>query len=64
MDFGYSNDNKTESNVGLYGNSEFLKIVADKPQKEVWLLIDELVEALTVLNPRLLSNFLDKLKEL
>jgi len=64
VDFGYSNDNKIESDIGLYGNSEFLKTVAGKPAESVWLLIDELIEALTVLNPRLLSNFLGKLKEL
>lgn len=64
IDVGYSNDNKIESEIGLYGNSDFLKLVSGKPSKGVWLLIDELIEALTVLNPRLTNNFLDKLNDL
>ncbi len=61
---GYSMDNNVESEIGLYGKSEFLNIIAGKSSKEVWLLIDELIEALNVLNPRLSSNFLDKLRAL
>ena len=60
----YSNDSKIESEVGLYGESNFLKHVAGKSAKEAWLLMDELVEALLVLNPRLISNFMDKLNKL
>ena len=61
---GYSGDNKVEAEIGLYGKSQFLKLIAGKPSKETWLLIDELIEALSVLNPRLQSNFLDKLEAL
>lgn len=61
---GYSQDNKVESEIGLYGKSEFLQLIAGKPPKETWLLMNELVEALSVLNPRLKSNFLDKLRAL
>lgn len=61
---GYSRDNKVESEIGLYGESEFLKAISGKPSKEVWLLLDDLVEALSVLNPKLLSSFLNKLRAL
>lgn len=61
---GYSNDNKIESEVGLYGESEFLETVAGKSAKDAWLLMNELIEALTVLNPRLTSNFFEKLNDL
>lgn len=64
MDFGYSNDNKIEPEIGLYGKSEFLELIAGKPAEKVWLLMDELVEALQVLNPRLMNNFFDKLNNL
>jgi len=59
-----SHDNKIESEVGLYGKSEFLELIAGKPAKEAWLLMDELVEALQVLNPRLMNNFFEKLNKL
>lgn len=59
-----SHDNKIETEVGYYGKSRFLESVAGKSAKDIWLLMDELVEALRVLNPRLLDNFLDKLDEL
>lgn len=64
IDVEYSNDNKIESEIGLYGKSDFLKLISGKPSEEVWLIVDELIEALTVLNPRLTNNFLDKLREL
>jgi len=64
IDRGYSEDNKVEAEIGLYGKSDFLKTIAGKPSKETWLLIDELIEALSVLNPRLKSTFLDKLRAL
>ena len=61
---GYSQDNKVETEIGSYGKSEFLSMISGKPSRDVWLLVDELVEALHVLNPRLLSNFLNKVNEL
>ena len=64
MEISYSNDNKIESEIGLYGSSKFLKTVSGKSSKEIWLLMDELVEALTVLNPRLISGFYEKLNNL
>ena len=65
-DRGYSYDNKVEaeSTIGNYGEYQFLSLIADKPVVKIWHLIDELVEALRVLNPRLLNNFLDKINEL
>lgn len=56
-----SHDNKTESEIGRYGNSKFLKTIAGKPSKDAWIIMDELVEAVTVLNPRLTANFYEKL---
>ena len=64
MDFGYSNDNKIEPEIGLYGKSKFLKLIAGKPAEKVWLLMDELVEAIQVLNPSLYLNFIQKLEEI
>lgn len=65
VDQGYSGDNKVEAEiVGDYGDSEFFVAIRNKPVKEVLRLIDELTEALSVLNPRLLANFFDKLDEL
>lgn len=65
-DVGYSYDNRieAETTIGNYGDSEFLNAISGKSAKEVWRLIDELVDALSVLNPRLLSNFYIKLDEL
>ena len=59
-----SHDNKIESEVGYYGSSDFLKTIAGKSAKDVWRLMDELVEAITVLNPRLMNNFYEKLNNI
>ena len=57
-------DNRMESEVRQYGDSKFLEAVAGKPSKEAWLLMDELVEAVEVFNPRLMNNFYEKLNSL
>lgn len=59
-----SHDNKIETEVGHYGDSNLLESVAGKSAKEAWLLMDELVDALIVLNPRLMNNFFEKLNNL
>ena len=66
QEVGYSYDNKVDETdtIGYYGNSQFLRLVAGKPSKDVWRLIDELIEAVGVFNPRLTDNFLNKISEL
>lgn len=63
---GYSGDfEKVDADtIQVYGNSEFLKSVNGKPAQAVWLLLDELADALSVLNPKLYNNFIDKLNEI
>lgn len=57
-------EREVETVIGSYGNSQFLQSIAGRPAREVWKLVNELVEAISVLNPRLMSSFLDKLDEL
>ena len=45
-------------------SKKFLETIAGKSAKDAWLLMDELIEALTVLNPRLINNFYEKLNNL
>lgn len=59
-----SHDSRIESEVGLYGKTNFLKSIAGKSAKDVWILMDELVEAISVLNPRLTENFFEKLNNI
>ena len=61
---GYSNENKVESTIGLYGDSKFLTMISGKSAREVWLLMDELVDAVTVFNPRLMNSFYERLEKL
>lgn len=56
----YSMDNGVEK-IKEYGQSQFLKAIAGKNPDEIWLLIDDLMTALQVLNPKLYQSFLDKL---
>lgn len=47
--------------VGRYGDSEFLQAIADKDLAFAWGLMDELMSAVQVLNPRLYDSVLQKL---
>lgn len=43
--------------------SKVLEIAGNKDAVEVWALVDELVDAVQVLNPKLYQNFIAKLAE-
>ena len=45
-------------------NSEFLKAVDGRKADKVWKLIDELVEAVKILHPRMYTTFIDKVQDL
>lgn len=67
LDHLYPNERDNSVNetlVGKYGNTEFLKEISGKPARDVWILMDELIDALAVLNPKLLKNFYTKLSEI
>lgn len=38
--------------VGTYGDSDFLRTVANKQPESAWTIMDELVESLRVMQPR------------
>ncbi len=57
----YSRDSGT---VRVEGNSDFMMAINGKPNDKIWPLINEFVETVNVLNPRLYSNFLTKLQDL
>lgn len=50
-----------EAVVGDYGDTEFLQLIKGKDEKEMWLLVQELLDALQVLNPNLYRSFMAKL---
>ena len=46
------------------GDSEFLKAVDCRKADKVWKLMDELVEAVKILHPRMYTTFIDKVQDL
>ena len=54
--------------VGTYietsGDSEFLKAVDGRRADKAWKLMDELVEAVKILHPRMYTTFIDKVQDL
>lgn len=48
--------------IGVYGDTEFLNSIVGKEQALVWPIIDDLMNALQVVNHRAYSNVLQKLK--
>lgn len=64
FDRGYSGtaaEPKAESTVGDYGNTEFLKAVKGRNSVDMWLLMDELMSTLLVVNPRLYDSVMRKI---
>lgn len=55
---------QVEIYVETNGDSEFLKVVNGRKAERVWKLIDELVEAVKILHPRMYTTFIDKVQDL
>ena len=53
-----------ENYIQTNGDSEFLKAVDGRKADKVWKLIDELVEAVKILHPRMYTTFIDKVQDL
>ena len=52
-----------ENKIGDYGDSDFLQTVSGKKAEEVWKVVDELMETVNALQPKLYEAVLRKLKE-
>lgn len=50
--------------LGLYGDSEFLSAVAGKDPAAAWAVMDEHMDALRMMNPRVYQGVLRKLRNL
>ena len=55
---------QVETYIETNGDSEFLKAVDGKKADRVWKLMDELVEAVKILHPRMYTAFIDKVQDL
>ena len=55
---------QVETYIETTGDSEFLKAVDGRKAGKVWKLIDELVEAVKILHPRMYTTFIDKVQDL
>ena len=55
---------QVEIYVETNGDSEFLKVVDGRKAERAWKLMDELVEAVKILHPRMYSTFIDKIQDL
>ena len=55
---------QAETYIQTDGDSEFLKAVDGRKADKAWKLIDELVEAVKILHPRMYTTFIDKVHDL
>ena len=55
---------QVENYIQTNGDSEFLKAVDGRKADKIWKLIDELVEAVKILHPRMYTTFIDKVQDL
>ena len=55
---------QVETYIETNGDSEFLKAIDGRKADKVWKLIDELVEAVKILHPRMYTTFIDKVQDL
>lgn len=56
-------EKKQQEIIGHYGDSEFLNIIGNRKAEDVWAILDELMETLKVVNPRLYDSVIRKMAE-
>lgn len=62
---GYSYDNKIEkTTIEINGDTEFLKAVNGKPSDKVWAILDEIMEVIKTLHPKMYDKAIDKISDL
>lgn len=49
--------------IGKYGDSEFMRTIEGKKAEDVWPVMDELLQTIQMLQPRLYNATIEKLKE-
>ena len=52
------------STVGDYGNSDFLRVVYGKDPAAVWVIMDDLMDTLHTVNPRVYDGVMRKIRAL
>ena len=55
---------KVVATLDPVGDSEFLQAVSGRKPESVWRIIDDLVESVKVLHPRMYTSFIDKIQNL
>lgn len=53
-----------EDALGQYGDSDFLRAVAGIPPSKAWMVMDELMDTLRVVNPRAYDSVMRKLRKI
>lgn len=56
-------EKRQEEVIGAYGRSEFLELVTNQEAAKVWSIIDELMDTLKVVNPRLYEGVMRKIAD-
>lgn len=56
-------ETKAETIIGTHGDSEFLTLIAGKEASQVLKVIDETMDALKVMEPRLYAGVLRKIQQ-
>lgn len=59
----YSYQSTDEEVIGGYGDSEFLRLIAGRKAEDIWIIMNELMDTLSVLNPKLYSSVMYKIGE-
>lgn len=61
--YSYAQSDSAEKTVEYHSNSDFATVINNKSALKMWAIIDELMTALMVINPRLYNDVMQKLNE-
>lgn len=59
----YADDQSGDPPVGDYGGSDFLQAVRGKTPADMWLIMDDLMQTLAVVNPRVYDGVMRQIRK-
>ena len=60
--YAYAMQTESEPMIMNDSDSEFARMIDGRPQAEIWLLMDEMMDTIHAIHPRLYSAVMDRLR--
>lgn len=62
--YSYAPQKSVENVIEINGNTDFLNLVNGKNSEKVWAIVDEVIEVVKTLHPKMHQSILDQIRDI